>query len=550
MIRLTRKLLRRQQLAVVILVTLVIVAAEAFVVPTTRLRAPAPNHDNYDVAVVGAGPGGIAASIQAARMGATVALYEPTDWIGGQMTAAGIGTVDEGNIFARKSGIYKEFVTRVVAYYTARHKSIGTCYYDLNAICVDPSVGQTILRQMLSDAGPNLEIFTGSAVSAVIKKGDTVTGLVVNGHRITTRVVIDGDEYGDILAQAGAEYRLGTGTSDEPDLDSCIQSMVQTAIIKYYPAGVPKALKFTSPPPGYTQELASQFAAAVRTGGADHFVSHTYSQLSFTSFLAARGYPDLSNSSDYNVLQQNGHTITRSALVSVNDFPLTGNLSVRYISDPTYRTQTDCDAKLLTLQFMYYLQHDMHQTNWSIANDEGYNTGYNQGQHCDNLKGFEAFENQMPQEPYVREGRRLVGETTLTGNEIAQAQRDAGLAPRTANSIAIGYYPMDLHACSEPLETAFDSPRNLQQQPAGVPFEIPLGTLIPIRVDGLLAVEKNISVSRQANGAIREQPIAMATGQAAGALAALAVEHHKQPRDISYQAVQQALYADGVITTF
>jgi alkyl hydroperoxide reductase subunit AhpF len=75
--------------------------------------------DQYDVVVVGAGPGGVAASVQAARMGAHVALLEETDWIGGQMTAAGVGTMDEGNMVARTHGIYKEFARRATAYYQA-----------------------------------------------------------------------------------------------------------------------------------------------------------------------------------------------------------------------------------------------------------------------------------------------------------------------------------------------------------------------------------------------------------------------------------------------
>lgn len=501
--------------------------------------------DRYDVVVVGAGPGGIAASIQAARMGAQVALLEQTDWIGGQMTAAAVGTMDEGSAKARQSGLYKDFVSRTQAYYAARHKSVDTCYFETDSLCIDPQVGQTILKQMLQQAGPNLHVFTDTSVTEVTKQGNTVTGVVANGKNISSKVVIDADEYGDVLALSGAAYRLGNGTSASTNPASCVQSITYSAVMKYYPNGVPSNLRFKKQPPGYTSELVDSFAAFVKKNGVD---GKALRSLSFKSYAAFRGLPDLTNPKDYDVQQKDGRLITRTALNLGNDFPRTNNLSTKYITDPVYRAQATCQAKLLTIQFMYYIQHDLGQTNWSVANDEGYDTPYNRAHRCTSLASFQALEDQMPVEAYTREGRRLIGEQTLTGNELANAWKDPSKLPKYASSIAIGYYPMDLHACHAPLETAYDSPDDLRQQFSGGAFEVPLGVLIPEKVDGLLAAEKNISSSREANGAIREQPIAMDIGQAAGALAALSVRQGKQPRAIPFQDVQSALRASGVVT--
>jgi hypothetical protein len=502
---------------------------------------------SYDVIVVGAGPGGIAASIQAAKMGVNVALLEPTDWIGGQMTAAGVGTMDEGSPAARQSGLYKDFVNRTRAYYESKHKSVNTCYYGMDSLCVDPQVGQQILRQMLQDAGPNLHVFTQTNVTKVHKQGDIVTGITANNKTISTKVVIDADEYGDILEQAGAEYRLGAGTSAQPDYDSCVQSITYSAVIKYYPDGIPESLKFQSAPPGYSPEIAKHFAAYLQKNGTDNLVTHTLSNMSLQSYTAFRGIPDLSNPNDYNVQQKDGHVITRTSLNLGNDYPLKGDLSIKYITDPSYRTKTTCEAKLLTLQLIYYIQHDMGGT-WSVANDEGYDTAYNKSQHCTQLNGFESFENNLSTIVYTREARRLVGVDTLTGNEVIKARTDPTNAPDYLHSIAVGYYPMDLHACHEPLEKGLDSSSNLSAKFASNAFEVPLGILIPKKLDGLLAAEKNISVSRQANGAIREQPIAMDIGQAAGALAALSAKQHKPPRNVPYSDVKQALDQAGVTT--
>ena len=65
--------------------------------------------------------------------------------------------------------------------------------------------------------------------------------------------------------------------------------------------------------------------------------------------------------------------------------------------------------------------------------------------------------------------------------------------------------------------------------------------MIPKDVDGLIAAEKNLSVSRLTAGAFRLQPITMLTGQAAGALAALSVLGNVQPREVKAIRVQRAL---------
>ena len=65
----------------------------------------------YDVVVAGAGAGGITAAIQAARMGADVLVIEESPWIGGQMTAAGVTTMDD--MSNQRSGIYREFIRSI-----------------------------------------------------------------------------------------------------------------------------------------------------------------------------------------------------------------------------------------------------------------------------------------------------------------------------------------------------------------------------------------------------------------------------------------------------
>ena len=77
------------------------------------------------------------------------------------------------------------------------------------------------------------------------------------------------------------------------------------------------------------------------------------------------------------------------------------------------------------------------------------------------------------------------------------------------------------------------------------PFSIPFECFIPEKIDGFLPAEKNISQSRMVNGATRLQPHTMLMGQAAGAIAALAIEHHVQPRHLDPGLVQRVLLEAG-----
>ncbi|MEP6701217.1 MAG: FAD-dependent oxidoreductase, partial [Bacteroidota bacterium] len=72
-------------------------------------------------------------------------------------------------------------------------------------------------------------------------------------------------------------------------------------------------------------------------------------------------------------------------------------------------------------------------------------------------------------------------------------------------------------------------------------YNIPLGSLIPEKIDGLIVCEKGISVTNIVNGTTRLQPVVLLTGQAAGVLAAKSIKEKKRIRDISVRSVQEEL---------
>jgi hypothetical protein len=137
--------------------------------------------------------------------------------------------------------------------------------------------------------------------------------------------------------------------------------------------------------------------------------------------------------------------------------------------------------------------------------------------------------------PYIRESRRIRAEFTVTelhvGTEARQRETGAKTPAETTaavftDSVGIGSYNIDLHPSSGG-DNYIDFP--------ALPFQIPLGCLLPVRMENLLAANKNIGTTHLTNGCYRLHPVEWNIGEAAGELAAFCLAGRHAPR-----AVRQA----------
>jgi hypothetical protein len=514
-----------------------------------RGTPPASLKDHYDVIVAGAGTGGFGAAVQAARLGASVLIVEETDWIGGQMNAAAVTSMDEGGTLVRERGLYHEFVEAVNAHYEPLGISAETAYWGSH-ICLEPHVGQDILYAMLAKARAKtsaLDISLRSKITKVLKSGDTVTGVEIaittpQGQETRTfhsKALVDATEWGDVIPLTGARYRVGNCTSDAIDPTRHIQDATWTAVIKQYPHGVPAELQIPQPPPGYTEKIAQYFAKTLVPGGAEPVQKKPWT---FTTFLGYRAMP--------NSEQPAPGPVTRTHMNYNNDYPLT----VADIEDPAARLASGYAMRLKTLHLLYYVQQTLGHADWSVANDEGFDSPFNREEIDAWIKAkpelapYRPILNHFSVMAYARESRRIIGLHTLTATEI---DRKNGATPKFfPSAVAIADYPIDLHGASQPkwleldLDRPEDAPSAFGSHGEG-PFQIPFECFIPEKVDGFLAAEKNFSQSRLANGATRLQPSTMLEGQAVGAIAALAVQRGIQPRALDPALVQSILLDDG-----
>ena len=522
----------------------------------------------FDVVVVGAGPGGTAAALEAARLGASVALLEETSVVGGQMTAAAVSTMDD--MYGNRSGLYGEFHDRVRAFYGARDKSVGTCYWETFTFAFEPHVGSDLLRTMIDEAhhfGGSVDLFQRTSVTEVLGEGDRLGGVValVEGReeRFEAPVVIDATEWGDLLPLAGASYRVGRnvveggGPRDEAfDDDARTQDITWVVVLKKYPGGIPEALRVPKAPPGY-DDWAFTYRNHLALDGAPFSGYPVKLPVNMATHNGYRGLPDGSAPGNADCSSPLSlQLLTKSGVNWGNDYPGEGGyegrsgLPVTYFEDGDFRRRAQAQAMIKTLGFLHYVQVELGLP-WSVADDE-----FDDEATWEAVRGlvpddYRSLARRFPPIPYVRESRRIVGVETLTSaalRENGDSYREGGPGQERPTAVAMGRYILDLHGSDETEELEADLGETHESiaanKPRG-PFQVPLEIFIPEKIDGLIAAEKNLSMSRLASGALRLQPISMATGQAAGALAALAVAEGVAPRDVDPLKVQRAVAEGG-----
>ena len=107
----------------------------------------------------------------------------------------------------------------------------------------------------------------------------------------------------------------------------------------------------------------------------------------------------------------------------------------------------------------------------------------------------------------------------LTGAKTAAE----AASERFADSVGIGSYSVDLHPSSG---------GNNYIDFAAKPFQIPLGALIPRRIENLLPACKNIGSTHLTNGCYRLHPVEWNIGESVGALAAFCHARKVRPRAV------------------
>jgi hypothetical protein len=503
-----------------------------------------------DILIVGGGVGGCAAALAAASTGLRVVLTEESDWVGGQLTSQATPPDEHGWIEEFGcTGSYRRLRNEVRKYYktfyplTAEAKAkpfLNPGDGWVSPLCAEPSVFLKVLGAMLEEyvQKGNLQILTEYfPVAAETERKEvravTFTNLQ-NGEEtiISARYFLDATELGELLPLTktefvtGAESKAETGEpsakeTSEPhnsqafsvcfamsydeDADNTIEKPAKYEFWRDFvpgltPAWSGKLLSLSGINPRNMHSITYNFAPHRESNEAFaglwtyRRILHreNFAARSFDSDVTLVNYPqidyfleDLSNAADYEAKQ-------------------------RMINE----------AKQLSLSFFYWLQTEAGFKGLKLRPDI---TGTKDG---------------LAKMPYIRESRRIKAEFTICEQHVSKTCRpNENRAAYFFDSIGIGYYRIDLHPT-----VGGDNYLDVE----ALPFQIPLGALIPQKTENLLAACKNIGTTHITNGCYRLHPVEWNIGEAAGALAAFCLQNHLTPRQVRNEGKHLTAFQDSL----
>ncbi|MBB5791062.1 hypothetical protein HD601_005637 [Jiangella mangrovi] len=517
-----------------------------------------------DILIVGGGVGGVAAALAALRRGRSVIVTEEYDWLGGQLTSQAVPPDEHPWIEqfgctrsyrAFRDGVRDHYRTWYPLTAAARRRAdLNPGLGRVSRLCHEPRAALSVLEAMLAPyrSAGTLRVLTGRRPVAARTDGDRVSAVTVVGrdgaeHTIEAAYVLDATELGDLLPLAGVEHGIGfeaQSETGEPSAPSEAQPLNQQAFSwvfavehlegedhtidrpdqygfwhDYQPDFWPdRLLSLTAPDPRTLEPLTRTFVPHAPAGPvvADQSKDPGDRDLwLFRRILAREQYEPGFAASDVTVVNWPMIDYLPGPLVGVPD-----NERVEHLEG----------ARQLSLSMLFWLQTEAPRP------DGG--AGWPGLRLRPDLMGTDDG---LAMAPYIRESRRIKARTTVAEQDLSMTVRGDAGAVRYPDSVGIGMYRIDLHP-STGGDTYLDVPSS--------PFQIPLGALLPIRVENLLAAGKNLGTTHITNGCYRLHPVEWNIGEAAGALAAHCLANSLTPEQVRGDAgrledFQRELVADG-----
>ena len=511
-----------------------------------------------EVLIVGGGLGGCAAALAVCRSGRTAIVTEPTDWIGGQLTSQAVPPDEHGWIeqFGATAS-YRRLRTLVRQYYRDHYRLTRRAQDDpylnpglgwVSPLCHEPRVALAVLEAMLAPyrtSGLLTILQQHVPVSTETAAGDRIAAVTLENRlsggqlTITADYVLDATELGDLLPLAGAEFVTGqesqsqTGEPGAPDVARPQNSQAMTVCFavdhmvgENHTIDRPAEYEFWRdfvPPlnPPWAGKLVRLTGLSPRTLEPVHYRFDptgeppvAFSGLwTYRRILAREQFTPGSFPSD----------------ICLINWPMTDYLLGDLCTCDTEQAKKHIErAKQLSLSLLYWLQ-----------------TEYEREDGGRGLPGLRlrpdivGTADGLAKAPYIRESRRIEAEFTVCQQHLSADLREGKLlAEAFDDSVGIGSYRIDLHPTTGG-DNYFDVPT--------LPFQIPLGALIPVRMENLLPAAKNLGVTHITNGCYRLHPVEWSVGEAAGALSCFCLAQNSSPRGVLHNNRQLVAFQDSLV---
>ncbi len=509
-----------------------------------------------DVLIVGGGLGGVAAALSVARLGKRCIVVEEYPWLGGQLTSQGVPPDESPWIDSRGYGgtaSYQLLRRTIRDYYrqwyplkpeVAKQEHFNPGEGSVSPLCHEPRVAVAAINALLARyrSSGRIIIWQGWVPVAAETDADRVEAVeFAPAEGPTTRsehdarrcvrasYVLDATELGDVLELAGVEHVVGaeaqSDTGEPHALAGAADPLDQQAISWVFALDYQAASDNTIDKPrqyAFWHEYKADFWPDKQLSWvtSEPVSLDVRTRPIIAGPRESRFEPDLWHFR--RILYSQHHTAGAfdSDIVSVN-WP-----QIDYWLGPIVGVSAEEKARhlegarQLSLSMLYWMQTE--------ATRHGGGYGYPELR----LRGDVLGTDDLAQAPYVRESRRIRAEFTVLEQHVGVDARGRDAGPELfADSVGIGSYRIDLHPSTSG-RTYLDI--------NNFPHQIPLGSLIPERVENLLPACKNLGVTHITNGCYRLHPIEWNIGEAAGALAAYCLTNDTVPRQVYHDDTRRS----------
>lgn len=457
-------------------------------------------------------------------------MTEASDWLGGQLTSQGVTPLDE-HAYIETFGAtrrYAELRERVRAHYCRVYGApevmpdgapLNPGNGWVSRLCFEPRVGVEVIGEMLRpylESGQLTVFYNSAPVAAELADTAGVAAIVAvelrssesKSVRLEADFFLDATDLGDLLPLIGAPYvtgaeaRADTGEPAAPETARPreVQSFTFGLAAEYRPGEV-----HTIPQPeGYARfREAGLYSLTLNPDTAREqrfpmFATGVAEPLSFWSYRRLLDGKLLGLATDVALINWESNDYFYETLLDVA---------------PEQYSRALAEAKAQSLGFLYWLQTE-------VPRDDG---GYGYPE-LKLRRDVMDTQDGLSKAPYIRESRRIVAKTRVTERHLSASAQSGARAAAFTDSVGVGWYQLDVHRC-------VDSAATTRFEPT-LPFQIPLGCLLPATPSNFAAACKNIGTTHLANGAYRLHPVEWAVGEAAGTLMAWCCETGHKPADV------------------
>jgi hypothetical protein len=514
---------------------------------------------SVDLIIYGGTSAGIAAAVQAERMGLSTIVIEPTDRIGG-LTTGGLGQTDIGNKSAI-GGIALEFYQAIAVYYqqpdawtwqrSDSYKSTGqsiTASGESAMWTFEPSAALSVYESWVEENdisvvyGERLDRNAGVMMTRSLPA--RILGIrMESGDVFRGKMFIDATYEGDLLATAGVSYTVGREANSEYG-ETLNGVQTKQAVHHQLVGNIDPYVMPGNPSSGLVSLIDSEGPG--EEGAADHRVQAYCYRMCLTDHPANRipfHQPEGYRADWYELLFRN-YEAGETAIPWIN------SAMPNRKTDTNNRTgfSTDFIGQNYDYPEASYerreqieSQHRLYQQGlmWSLANHprvpEAVRNQVSKWGTCkDEFTKGRGWQDQL----YVREARRMLGDYVMTQQNCQGVEVD--------DPIGLAAYTMDSHNQQRYVDENGHVRNEGDVQVGGFsPYGISYRSIVPKKNEvANLLVPVCLSSTHIAFGSIRMEPVFMVLGQTSATAAAIAIEDQTAVQNVDYEKLAERLVAD------